>query len=347
MQRKLKRKLSDISFEHETAHVALVSKNQQGPANGHDYAMVLKSRQFSPEFITKASSVKVELEITEYLERFFHLYGTQAEILARTLGFTTAGMDKAAMEAQEELLESTEPPEYPDWDKEPGDKEYEAYVNSKLASIQVMKSLKDSDDIASVLVKLTEDDYLQFLQDQSVLEKAFKAIETEASKATEVNKQTAKPKPKQKEQPMQKQDVELVEKSALAVVQKALEAQTQELEAAKQSLEKANEQHRVELQKALDAIADFKLKETQAVTKARLELVKAAVKDDAKADVLFKAVGLVEDEAEFTAVVKALAEMQAQVEKSALFQEQGTQLDEADVVKESAIARVLKARAVK
>ena len=35
-KQKAKRALKDITFEHDGAHIALVSKEQGGPAHGHD-----------------------------------------------------------------------------------------------------------------------------------------------------------------------------------------------------------------------------------------------------------------------------------------------------------------------
>ena len=120
--------------------------------------------------------------------------------------------------------------------------------------------------------------------------------------------------------------VEMVEKSALESIQKQMEDQ------------------KVELQKALDLVKAFEAEKKEAVRKARFEQVKGAVKDEAKAEVLFKAVGLVEDESEFQAVVKALSELQALADKSDLFVEKGVQIETEEAPKESAVARVLKSR---
>lgn len=120
--------------------------------------------------------------------------------------------------------------------------------------------------------------------------------------------------------------VEMVEKSALESIQKQMEDQ------------------KVELQKALDLVKAFEAEKKEAVRKARFEQVKGAVKDEAKAEVLFKAAGLVEDESEFQAVVKALSELQALADKSDLFVEKGVQIETEEAPKESAVARVLKSR---
>lgn len=346
-QRKTKRKLSNIDFTSEGAHLALVSKDQGGPANGADYALVMKSVNFSEEFIQKASQVKVTMEITDFLRRFFNVYYEDAEVLARSLGFTTAMQDKEAEEMQEK--ESEDEPET-----------YEDYIQSKMEAFEVMKSLYESASIPEVLSKLDEDEYLAMLKDQERLEKAFKKIDkdskeknsavalvakaeegsTEAiAKAEQSDEKTeAKVEPSEtvnkgksmtKEVQVAEKTVEVVEKSQLDSIQKAFDEQKEQL------------------QKALDLVAAFEKEKQEAIRKARFDQLKTAVKDDAKAEVLFKAAGLVEDEVEFQAVVKALADMQALVEKSALFVEQGVQVEADDKVKESAVARVIKARLAK
>ena len=84
---KKKHRLSDITFEHTGAHVALTSKAQSGPANGHDYALILKSSKFSPESIQKMQSIRVTMDVPTFLEKFFYVYGSDAEILARMMGW--------------------------------------------------------------------------------------------------------------------------------------------------------------------------------------------------------------------------------------------------------------------
>ena len=69
---KAKRKLKEISFDGESAHIALVSKEQGGPANGADYSLILKNTEGrSQEFIEKASKIQVTMDIVEFIERFF------------------------------------------------------------------------------------------------------------------------------------------------------------------------------------------------------------------------------------------------------------------------------------
>lgn len=305
MPRKAKRNLSEIDFSTDTAHIALVCKDQGGPASGHDYSLLLKSSQRSPEFIQKASMVKVEMEITEYLRKFFNLYWDDAEVLARSLGFTTAEQDYEAKEAESEEEYS-----------------YTSWIDKRVASIQVIKSLKESDNLIKSISALSEDDYLSILKDQELVEKALKEYSPVTKSNKELETMPQAEVPEVKPEPV----AELIAKSQFDLVQKALDEQ------------------KVELQKALELVEQFKQKEKEAVTKARFELLKSAVKNTAIAEVLFKAVNLVEDETEFQAVVKAVGDLALQVEQSNLFSEQGVSGDAGEAIEENPVAKILKAK---
>lgn len=337
-KRKAKRNLSNIDFKSEGAHLALVSKDQGGPANGADYALIIKSLNFSEEYIQKMQQVKVTLELPEFLRRFFGLWYEDADVLAAMMGYVEP-VDTAAMEADE------------------AKKEVQSWIEERMSAFEIIKSLENVDSIPEVLSTLNEEQYLGLLKDQEMLEKAFTKIEkskknsakapkakadegsTEAvAKAEQSDEKTeAKVDPsetvnkgksmtKEVKTVEQEMTVEMVEKSAFESIQKQLEDQ------------------KVELQKALDLVKAFEAEKKEAIRKARFEQVKNAVKDETKAEVLFKAVGLVEDESEFEAVVKALAEMQAVVEKSDLFVEKGVQVESAKAPEESAVAKAIKAR---
>lgn len=349
INRKAKRKLSNIDFSKDGAHIALVSKDQGGPANGHDYALVMKSVNFSEEFIQKASEIKVTLEITEFLRRFFNIYSEEAEVLARALGFTTAMQDRAAAEAAEEAMES---------ESEDEPSTYEDYIQSKMEAFEVMKSLYEADSIPDVLSKLDEDEYLAMLKDQERLEKAFKKITKDqknsakaatAAKAEEgsteaiAKAEQSDDKTEAKVEPSEtiNKGTSMTKEVQVAEIEKTVEVvEKSQLDA----IQKAFNEQKEELQKALELVKQFETERKEAVRKARLEQVQAAVKDQAKAEILFKALGLVEDETDFQAVVKTLADMQAVVDKSDLFVEKGVQVEADEKVKESAVARVIKAR---
>lgn len=312
-KRQAKRKLSDIDFSREDAHIALVSKQQGGPANGADYALIMKAANRSPEFIEKMQAVQVTLELPEFLERFFHLYGSDAEVLARLMGYV------------EEEKEENEEGDY-----------WENYIQERLSSFKVLETLKESEDISKSVSELTEEQHLNVLNDQKYLEDLIKQVQSKKD-ATGVSGAVKSPKgriSKKKEIPMSQEDVkqdepkvEMVEKAQFESIEKAL-TETKEL-----------------LKAAQEQLVAFQAKEKEAITKARFAQVKDAVGDEAVATVLFKAVGLVEDQAVVEEVVKALAGLKAQVEQSDLFKEVGASAqDQSPAVEESGVTKLLKAQ---
>lgn len=365
-----KRRLSDISFEREGAHVALVSKDQGHGANGHHYALVMKAANFSEEFMQKASKIKVEMDVVEYLQRFYNIYGEDAEVLARALGFTTKRQEKYALEQQEDMLEEQEQmidPERPSYDSD--EKEWEDYITSRVGSLEIMKALYEADSVAEVISGLDEDEYLMFLQDQQMLEKAFKQIDKQKKKESKslalqgttesksVVKQQANDasdegqlagkasKVKSDDEASASDDNRKLEKSMTKEVETQVIEQEVEVVAKAQfdAISKALEEQKTELQKALDLVKAYEAEKKEAILKARKLSLVDAVADEAKAETLFKAL---KDSAEedFEAVVKTLKEIQVSVDKSALFEEQGASVQEDDVVQESAVAKILKAK---
>jgi len=359
--KRAKRKLTDITFDHEGAHIALVNASQGHGANNHHYTLLMKNQNFSQEFIEKASQVKVTMPIEQFLSRFFGMYSEQAEVLARALGFKTVAMDKQELEAQEDQLEMKEQEIDPEMPEEPEGKEYEYedWIQSQLEAFEIMKSMKESDSMIDLMSKLDEDDYLALLNDQALIEKAFRKLERaekallkkqkestviapEASadepsvtvgvvevETSVVNKANKETNMTQEVQVEQAEKVEMVEKSQL------------------EQLLKAQADMQVELQKARDLLSVYEQEKKDAIAKARKQELTAAVKQADVAEVLFKAVKDAADE-DFAAVVKALADMQAVVEKSAMFEEQGASVQEDQpVVQESAVARLLKAKQAK
>lgn len=313
-KRQAKRKLSDIDFGKEDAHIALVSKTKNGgPANGADYALIMKAANRSPEFVEKMQAVQVTLELPEFLERFFHLYGSDAEVLARLMGYV------------EEEKEENEEGDY-----------WENYIQERLSSFKVLETLKESEDISKSVSELTEEQHLNVLNDQKYLEDLIKQVQSKKD-ATGVSGAVKSPKgriSKKKEIPMSQEDVkqdepkvEMVEKAQFESIEKAL-TETKEL-----------------LKAAQEQLVAFQAKEKEAITKARFAQVKDAVGNEEVATVLFKAIGLVEDQAVVEEVVKALTGLKAQVEQSDLFKEVGASAqDQSPAVEESGVTKLLKAQ---
>lgn len=335
-QRKAKRKLSNISFDSEDSHIALVSTQQGGPANGTTLA-VLKSANFSEEALLKMQQVKVTMELPDFLQRFMNMWEDDAKFLAKLMGYKDIA-DTQAMEDSEQ------------------EQEYQDWIKSKMEAFEIIDAVQQEQDVMQAVAKLDEDDYLALLNDQALIEKAFRkleraekallkkqkestaianasadepsvtvgVVEVEASVVNKANKETNMTQEVQVEQI----EVEMVEKSQLEQV---LKAQADML---------------VELTKAKELLSVYEQEKKAAIEKARKQELTAAVKQAEVAEVLFKAVKDAADE-DFAAVVKALADMQAVVEKSAMFEEQGASVQEEQVVaKESAVARLLKAKQV-
>lgn len=333
-QRKAKRKLSNISFDAEDSHIALVSTQQGGPANGATLA-ILKARNFSEEAIAKMQQVKVTMELPDFLQRFMNMWEDDAKFLAKLMGYK-----EIADTQMHEDMEAEE--DYQDW------------IKSKMEAFEIIDSVQQEQDVMQAVAKLDEDDYLALLNDQALIEKAFRkleraekallkkqkestvnanapadepsvtvgVVEVEASVVNKANKETNMTQEVQVEQI----EVEMVEKSQLEQVLKA-QADMQ-----------------VELQKARDLLSVYEQEKKAAIEKARKQELTAAVKQAEVAEVLFKAVKDAADE-DFAAVVKALSDMQAVVEKSAMFEEQGASTQEDQpVVQESAVARLIKAK---
>ena len=402
-QRKAKRKLSDISFEKEGAHVALTSKAQGGPANKHDYALVLKSNKFSEEFVQKMQQVRVTMELPDFLRKFFNMYGDDVEILANMMGY-----EKPAMEDEPYETES-----------------YEDYIKSKMEAFEILKSAHEAESLAEVLSELDENEYLAMLNDQERIEKAFEELEkaykpkvgdmvtwnssggkatgkvtkivTDGSMsvpdtsftltATEGNPavmiklyRDGEPTDTMvghKAGTLSKVSKSLTQESAPAALADGTDTSTnagveniegvstsvnkEELEKSKMEdevkvetvekaqfelVQKALDEQKVQLQKALETIAQFEADKKEALNKAKTEKVKAIVKDESKVEAIAKAALSLESEDDFTAFLDAMQSMVATVDASEMFVEKGASTQEETVVKESAVAKLLKAKQV-
>lgn len=404
--RKTKRKLSDIDFSREDSHIALVSKKQGGPASGADYKLVLKANKFSQEAIEKMQQVRVTMELPDFLERFFNLYGEQADILAYMMGYVEPAETQAMEQAE-------------------ADEEYRDWIKSKMEAFEILKSANEADSLADVLSELDETEYLAMLNDQERIEKAFEQLEKaykpktgdmvqwnssggkakgkiehvmtegtlgvpgtefsinataenpaaliriykdgeptetlvghKASTLTKVKKSLTK-----ESAPAAFADgndtstnagVENIEGVSTSVNKEELEKSKMEDEVKVETVEKAQfelvqkalDEQKVQLQKALETIAQFEAEKKEAINKAKTEKVKAIVKDESKLEAIAKAALSLESDDDFNAFLDAMQAMVTTVETSEMFVEKGASTQEETAVKESAVAKLLKAKQV-
>jgi hypothetical protein len=118
--------------------------------------------------------------------------------------------------------------------------------------------------------------------------------------------------------------------------------------AAMENIQKAFDEQKVALEKALETIAQFEAEKKAVIAKAKTEKIQAVVKDEGKTQILAKAALSLESEDDFTAFVATLEAMQKTVESSEMFVEKGASVeDETQVPAESAVAKVLKAKLAK
>ena len=306
---KAKRKLKEISFDGESAHIALVSKEQGGPANGADYSLILKNTEGrSQEFIEKASKIQVTMDIVEFIERFFSVWGSDALVLASLMGYEKEESEDDA------------------WD-------YDDWIQEKVNSFQILKGLNEADNKVSALSKLTEQDYLSVLTDQAVIEKALtelaKGSIPKADTSTKVENtkvEASASRKKNKEKNMTQATPEMVEKSALTAIEKAMQ-ETQ-----------------VELQKAKELVKQYEAEKKQAIVKSKTDAVTAVVKDEKQAAVIAKAALALESDEDFTAFVEVVKALQAQVEASDAFKEIGASGSAEEKKQESSLTQAIKAK---
>lgn len=297
---KTKRKLKDIDFSGEQSHIAFVTDDQGGPANGANYALVIKNAdKQSDEFLEKASKIRVEMSIEEYLDKFYNVWGSDAVVLARVFGFD--------IESEDDLFD------------------YDAWINERVASVKILKSLKESDNLPSAIAELDAESTLSLLKDQETFEKSYKefdasngvdnSAETKVEKVEPVGSKTVKKGKKMA-------DVETIEKSKYVEIEKQMQAQKEELEKARELLKAAE------------------VAKQEQILKAKTASVAAVVGNDEQVQAIMKAAGNAE-QADFEALVAVFKSMKEAVEKSALFNEQGASGDAEVKVEKSKIKQAL------
>jgi hypothetical protein len=331
---KATKKLTDIDFSGKNAAVALVGKAQGGGANNFT-TLLVKSGKYTDEIVAKAAQIRVTMDIEDFLVRFYGLWDTDAEILARALGFETA-MDDA-----NEVEPST----------------YEDYINAQVAAIEVIKQLEQSEDIEKSLSELEPDDYISLLKSQELLEKAFKKIDknsiavaktTTSGEGTPTAVANAKVVGKAKAEDVSSSKTKPTEKSKMTVKTVEQEVIVEMVEKSQfESIEKALKEQAVALEKALETVKQYEIEKAAAIQKSRKETLKSVVKDDTKVEALVKGLALVESDEIFQDVIKALEDMMTAQKNSDLFKEQGFSSEDATKTDETPLMKAVKAAAEK
>lgn len=334
--RKAKRRLTDISFDHEGSHIALVHENQGHGANGHHYSLCLKANEFSEEFLEKMNQVQVTMEVPEFLERFFKLEKEDVKFLSYLLGYRE-DMTKEAME--------------PEMD-------YKKWIEENTISFEVIKVLKNAENYLEVLSDLSEEQYLNLLQTQEKFEKSLKehnpvvkaTVTQESPEVVETTKadvNTSTVQHEVKEGKGRSPVVKTKNKGKLMSKSPSVEVEvttTQEMveKSAFEAIQKQFAETQEALEKAMATVAQFEQEKKELIAKQRMDALSGVVAKE-HAEVLFKAVKDTADE-DFQAVVKSLGTISAAVAQSDLFVEKGVVVEDKPVENESAVARLIKAK---
>lgn len=328
-QRKAKRRLSDFDFSKEGSHIALVHKDQGGAANGYETLIMKSTANFSQEFIQKAQRVKVEMELPEFLMRFYGMwYEDEAKELAKLFGWVdysdVADKVEDAIEGERsvELVDSN-----------PTD-----YVKTKLQDLDNLVSVAkastkegkiDTALLANTLASLTEEQYLMLLEDQASVEKALKSGGKKPNKKV-VDKE--QPIVKKADKAVHKEEKQMTDKVAEQEVDVVAKAQYDEIQ-------KAFKEQEEQLQKATAMLEEFKQKEKEQIQKAREATLLAAVEAKDTAEKLFKAVGELEQE-QFDVVVEVVKSLVQKASDTDMFKEIGSQ-QEGEQVHKSTVQKIL------
>ncbi|WYV99684.1 hypothetical protein Roomu2_00004 [Pseudomonas phage vB_PpuM-Roomu-2] len=254
---KAKRKLTDISFEHEGAHVALVGAMQGGAANGHT-TLITKATHTIPEaVIEKAKTVTVTMQFPEFLRKFFGLYYEDAEVLSVAMGYGKT--------------------EYPDTDAKD-------WIDQRVESLGIMKSVYRSLDVEKALSELTPEQMLALKGDQEMLEKALEATSGQTIHVEEINMET------------------ILKSAHIEAVAAAVEVEKQAGVAAVALVQKSLDEAKAELVAAQEKVAQYEAAAVAQVEKARKDAIAAANVPADQVEELFKSLAGLSEEAFATAL---------------------------------------------
>jgi len=305
-ERKAKRKLSDFDFTGEDAHLALVSKGQGGAANGYSTLLLKAASTKDDVTIEKMQSVMIEMELPDFLKKFFYLYDEDAEVLAYLMGYQE--VETQSMEDSEMMGK------------------YQKWIKDNMNTFEVMKSLHnskgdaDGEDVIRKLKELDGETFIELLKAQESIESAIDGYSI--GRSDTIRKQKSNQSSNKKEEPLM--SVEMIEKSVLVDVQKKLEEQ------------------QVSLLKANEMIEQFKKEKFENILKQRTLEIKAVVETDENVEAIIKNVGDIED-SKWQAIVGVMKAISSGEHKDDMFNEVGVSKSFADSVEQQdVLARMIK-----
>lgn len=142
--------ITDITFNHEGAHLAAVHILQQ-PANGCPDALIFKADETDEELTKALEQIQITMSMEEYLRKFMHMYYDDAQMLTMMMGMMTED-------------------EY--YEKEYEDKDMKSYLEERMDKIKILDGSMEMMEKSSF--KELDEDTREAATD--VLTQLFKAL---------------------------------------------------------------------------------------------------------------------------------------------------------------------------
>lgn len=148
---KATRRLFNFDFNQNGAHVALVHKDQGGPANGITTLITKSTDDLTPidelkdiDIEKSLDQVQVNMSMEEFLRKFFDMYHDDAELLTKLMGLET---------------------EYEGMTYEDAPTSHKEYLDEKVSRINLMKSMLDNS-----VDMVSKKEYLDVVKNQFLFE---------------------------------------------------------------------------------------------------------------------------------------------------------------------------------
>lgn len=276
--------ITDVTFDHENAHLAVVHKQQAGAANGWHTSLIIKASEDNvPSDVIKAlEQVTVKLSMEEFLRKFFDMYYDSAELLTKLLGFET--------EYEYRNSEGNEPTSHID------------YLDEKISKISIMKSAYEG---SLDIYDLPTQDILDIIKCQEKFEIALnKAVIPHQDNRNEETLMDIKEFMKSAE------GKELLAALKTEAVQEVEKAKNTEIEAIQADLTKASQ----ELEKAAAELEAFRTEKEAKRKEGVQAFVKSLtfIKEDADQESLVEAIFKAKDIEGMEVIVSAFEKAQAE-----------------------------------
>lgn len=176
--------ITDVTFDHEGAHLASTHAIQGGASNGKNTPLLLKAEDTDVELNKALDQVTVTMSMEEYLRTFFNLYYSEAEFLTKLMDMETEDEYYMRMDMEEmmEGMEGMSPEMMMDMEGNMMDMSmmspHMMYLREKLDKVEILRSAanKDFKDLSSDELNIVKSNLTQFVKGIAQNEEEFKEV---------------------------------------------------------------------------------------------------------------------------------------------------------------------------